>query len=163
MARINDEKLEKAIDYIEDLSDAKYEKLLDTFEKEQPELYHFLNEKLEDLDDEDQRNDVITIMMIIYYVISTENPDMFIVSKKTIDKCEARQQEILDDINEVARTSELLDEEDLSKSYIPNKYLHNFVTATLDPEEEDSPFDQETSDKSYHIIKVCVDCLAEVI
>lgn len=99
MARINDEKLEKAIDYIEELSDAKYEKLLDTFEKEQPELYSFLNEKLEDLDDEDQRNDVITIMMIIYYVISTENPNMFIVSNKIIDKCETRQQEILEEID----------------------------------------------------------------
>ncbi|MEQ8358852.1 MAG: hypothetical protein RH860_05140 [Cytophagales bacterium] len=163
MARINDEKLEKAIDYIEELSDAKYEKLLDTFEKEQPELYSFLNEKLEDLDDEDQRNDVITIMMIIYYVISTENPNMFIVSNKIIDKCETRQQEILEEINQIARTSELLDDEDLSLAFIPNKYLHNFVTATLDPGEEDSPFDEASSDKAYHIVKVCVDCLAEVI
>ncbi len=163
MAKINEEKLENAIDYIEELSDAKYEKLLDTFEKEQPELYNFFNEKLEELDDEDQTNDVITIMMIIYYVISSENPNMFIVSNKTIDKCDARHQKLLEEITEVARTNELLGDEDLSLTFIPNKHLHNFVTATLDPTEEDSPFDEESSDKAYHIVKVCVDCLAEVI
>jgi hypothetical protein len=163
MAKITEDKLEKAIDHVEGLSDKAYEKLIDVFEKEQPELGEFFNNKLEDLDSEEERNDVITIMMILYYVISTENPNLFIVSEKTIESCENRNNEIQEEIKEITKTSELIDDEDLSMSFIANRAMHNFVLATLDPNEPGSPFEEETSDKAYQIIKVCTDCLAAAI
>ena len=49
----------------------------------------------EDLDEEDQQNDAITIILILYHAIRSQNPDMFMVSKKTIESCEKRQNEIL--------------------------------------------------------------------
>lgn len=163
MAKINDEILEKSIDYVEGLSDKDYEKLIDTFEKEQPELSEYFNEKLEELEDEDQQNDVITIMMILYHVIQGQHPDMFMVSSKTIEKCEKQQLELMEEIQEITKTSELLGDEDLSLSFIPNRAMHNFVMATLDPNEEDSPFDEENSEKAYLFLKICVDCLEEAV
>jgi chemotaxis protein histidine kinase CheA len=163
MAKINEDKLDAAIDFIEELSDKAYESFLDTFEKEQPELFNYLNERLEDLETEDQQNDVITIMMIILKALKEENPDMFIISTKVIEECARKHEALLEEIEEISRTNELLGDEDLSMSFIPNRALHNFVTATLDPNEEDSPFDDENSEKAYHIIKICVDSIAEVV
>lgn len=163
MAKITEEKLDAAIDFIEELSDQAYENFLDTFETEQPELFNYLNDKLEDLETEEQRNDVITMMMIILKALKEEYPDMFMVSQKVIDTCSEKHEALLEEIQEISRTNELLGDEDLSLTLIPNKALHNFVTATLDPNEEDSPFDDENSEKAYHIIKICVDSIAEVV
>lgn len=161
MSNINDENLEKSIDLIESMSDDAYEGLIDNFEKDQEHLSSFLNERLEDLADEDQRSDVITIMMIIYHSFK-EDHELAKVSPKVLDECEAENLSILEEIQGIAKTSELLDDEDLSLSYIKNKAIHGFVQATLDPNEDDSPFDGEMSDNAYHIIKTCVDAL-EVI
>lgn len=159
MKEINDAILEQSIDHVEGLSDADYEKLIDAFEKEQPELSEYFNEKLEDLDDEDQQNDSITILLILYHTIQSQNPNLFMVSKNAIEACEKKQAKLLEEISEISKTSELLDDEELSQSYISNKSMHNFVMATLDPSEEDSPFDEENSEKTYHFLKVCVDTL----
>ena len=105
MANITEDKLNEAIEYVEEVSDKDYENLLDEFIHEQEAINGFLDEQLEDLGSEDESNDIITTIIIIYKALRDEFGNVPSVNPITLEKCKKEHNSLMDEIQEISRTS----------------------------------------------------------
>jgi hypothetical protein len=161
METINDEMIESAIDIMQEMKDADYEKLMLEFEGSQELIYNFLDEQLEDFQNDEEIEDIISIVLILFVVFKNLEAELSSITAQSFQEIESAQNKLFKEFQDLPKSSDSLKDEGSSLFYLKNNALHEFILNSLDPA-DDSPFNKKSSEKAYLIIKICVEALSSV-